>query len=111
VKAFAKNMAPTQLFVVAHRMGGSEKPIRPKLAPKFEAVKPIVVNAQEGLDALNDPFAAFLAAVCQARIDRIEEDERKLVGAAAQPEAAPPPKKPRPKRPIEDVVEGEGGDE
>jgi Rab-like protein 5 len=111
VKAFAKDMAPNQLFLVAHRMGGSEKPIRPKLAPKFEAVKPIIVNAQEGLEALNDPFAGFLASVCQARIERIEEDERKLVGAGAQPEAAPPPKKPRPKRPVEDVVEGEGGDE
>jgi Rab-like protein 5 len=108
-KAFAKDIGPWQLLVVANRMGSSEKPIRAKLPPKFESVRPVVVNAQEGLDTLNDPFDAFLAAVCQARIERVEEEERKLLGAATQPEA--PPKKPRTKKPVEDVVEVDGGDE
>jgi GTPase SAR1 family protein len=91
-KTFAKDLTPPQVLVVAHRIGETDgKPLRAKLPVPFDKLSPVIVNAQSGLDSFNEPFAAFLAAVQQAKTERIEAEERRLVGAA-QAEPAPPKK-------------------
>jgi hypothetical protein len=112
-KIFCKDLTPSQVIVVAHRIGEVEgKPLRAKLPVPFDKISPIIVNAQNGLDNFNDPFAAFLAAVQQAKTEKIEAEERRLIGAA-QPEPSPvtPAKKGRPRKSSEPATEpAEGGE-
>jgi hypothetical protein len=99
-KAFAKDLTPAQVLVVAHRMGETEgKPLRAKFPVPFDKLSPVIVNAQNGLDSFNEPFAAFLAAVQQAKTEKIEAEERRMVGALQADAAAPaPPKRARPRK-------------
>jgi GTPase SAR1 family protein len=112
-KIFCKDLTPSQVIVVAHRIGEVEgKPLRAKLPAPFDKIAPIIVNAQNSLDNFNDPFAAFLAAVQQAKTERIEAEERRLIGVS-QPEPSPaaPAKKGRPRKSTEPAAEpADGGD-
>jgi GTPase SAR1 family protein len=107
VKVFCKELTPAQVIVVAHRIGESEaKPLRAKLPVPFDKLAPSIVNAQNGLDNFNDAFAAFLAAVQQAKTEKIEAEERRLIGAS-QPEPSPaaPAKKPRARKTSEPAAD------
>ena len=90
-KAFAKDVGEEQCMVVAHKIGESdEKPVRPKLPKSLEKAQIVIVNAKEGVEQFLEQFNAFLGAVQQAKLKRVEAKERELVGdvQAAEPEKA-----------------------
>ena len=80
-KTFAKNVDHEQVLVVAHKIGESEsKPVRPKLPKPLEDVQIVITNAKENLDEFLDRFNDFLGRVQQARVKKIEDKERALIG-------------------------------
>jgi Rab-like protein 5 len=81
VKAFAQRLPAHVVLLVAHKIGDStEKPNRARLPKPFDAAQIVVVNAKESIDDFLNNFNRFLEKVQQAKINRIEEKERELVG-------------------------------
>ena len=64
--------------------------MRPKLPKSLEKAQIVIVNAKEGVEQFLEQFNAFLGAVQQAKLKRVEAKERELVGdvQAAEPEKA-----------------------
>jgi Rab-like protein 5 len=80
-KQFAKNIAVHLVLLVAHKIGESEqKPLRAKLPKPIDNAQIVIVDAKEPLDEFNNAFNRFLERVQQAKIRRVEEAERALVG-------------------------------
>ena len=96
-KAFTMDLEASQVMVIAHKIGETDaKPSRPKLLRHLEQSKIVLTNAKEGLDDFNEDFATFLGNVYAAKMKKIEEEEKRLIGAA--PAAKPARKKPAPKQ-------------
>jgi Rab-like protein 5 len=82
-KAFAHGLQGHTVLLVAHKIGTSEeKPIRAKLPKPIDSARIVVVNAKEPLDDFLNTFNKFLEKVQQAKIARIEDRERELIGEA-----------------------------
>jgi Rab-like protein 5 len=89
-KAFGQGMRAHIVLLVAHKIGASEeKPIRAKLPKPIDNAQITVVNAKESLDDFLNNFNKFLEKVQQAKIGRIEERERQLVGEAQTKDDTP----------------------
>ena len=81
-KVFAKDLDSNQVAVVAHKIGESDaKPVRPKLPKSLEHVQIVIANAQDNLEDFMEQFSAFLGRVQHAKMEKIEQKERELVGA------------------------------
>jgi GTPase SAR1 family protein len=80
-KTFAGGLSMGVILVVAHKIGTSDaKPVRPKMPKHIENVQIVICNAKEPLDDFFNQFNRFLERVQQAKMRRIEANERALVG-------------------------------
>ena len=102
-KAFTMDLEAQQVLVIAHKIGETDaKPSRPKLLRHLEQSKIVLTNAKEGLDDFNEDFATFLGNVYAAKVKKIEEEEKRLIGQAPAPKppsrakAAPKPEASKP---------------
>jgi Rab-like protein 5 len=87
-KHFAKGVPVHLVLLIAHKIGQSDqKPLRAKLPKPIDTAQVIVVDAKDPLDDFNNAFNRFLERVQQAKVNRIEESERALVGEPAKAEA------------------------
>jgi Rab-like protein 5 len=93
-KTFGAGLSTGVILVVAHKVGTSDgKPVRPKMPKQIENVQIVICNAAESLDDFFNQFNRFLERVQQAKIRKIEANERALVGdtsSASKPEPAAP---------------------
>jgi GTPase SAR1 family protein len=80
-KHFAKDVQVQQVLLIAHKIGESDqKPLRAKLPKPIETAQIAIVDAKESLDEFNNAFNRFLERVQQAKVKRVEESERALIG-------------------------------
>jgi Rab-like protein 5 len=87
-KHFAKGLSVHLVLLIAHKIGESDqKPIRAKLPKPIDSAQIIIVNAKDPLDDFNNGFNRFLERVQQAKVKRVEESERALVGEPPKADA------------------------
>jgi hypothetical protein len=78
-----------QVLLIAHKIGESDqKPLRAKLPKPIDTAQIAVVDAKESVEEFNASFNRFLERVQQAKVKRVEESERALVGEPPTNEGA-----------------------
>ena len=79
VKAFASNVSNGQIMVVANKKGEGERPVKPKIQ-NLEKMQLVIADPKESLDDFLDSFNHFLGRVQEAKVRKIENRERELIG-------------------------------
>lgn len=81
VKALAGGLDPSQVCVLANKIGTSEaKASKAKLPRQFEKVKPSLCDAKAKTDQVIDTFSNFLSSCYAKKLQSVEDAERRLVG-------------------------------
>lgn len=79
VKAFASNVANSQIMIVANKKSDGERPVKPRVQ-NLEKMQLVIADPKESLEDFFESFNQFLGRVQEAKLRKIENRERELVG-------------------------------